>query len=79
MTERRMAADTAALAKIKAEHALAVLERWQHEHPTVGDYRVSDALSGLRMAVGALGLLYQDEHYPGYEEARQKLAEFLRG
>ncbi|ONK10403.1 hypothetical protein [Streptomyces sp. MP131-18] len=77
MNERRMDEGTAALARATAEHARTLLDQWQHEYPNVADYRINDALSGLRLAVKALDHLYRDEQYPEHVAARQALAERL--
>lgn len=72
MDDRRMDEDTAALAREKAKHARVLVQQWQDEHSNVADYRVNDALEGLRKAERALDHLYRDEQYPEWEEARDK-------
>jgi hypothetical protein len=39
------------------------LEDWQADRPRVADYRVTNAVEGLKEAVKALEALERDEHY----------------
>ena len=58
--------------------ALEVVEDWQEDHPNVVDYRISDALRGLRQARTALSHYQMGTQYPEWEAARANFVASLQ-
>lgn len=58
--------------------ALEVVGDWQEQHPNVADYRLNDALRGLRMARRALSHYQMDTQYPEWEAARDRFVASLQ-
>lgn len=72
MAERRMDKDTAKRIKTQIGDAVLGLTAWKTNHPAVADYRVEEALTGLRRANTLLGYLV-DDTAPEGDAARASL------
>ena len=55
----------------QARDALRTAEAWQADNPTVADYRVTDAIAGLRQATEALRQLAVNGHSAAWHAAME--------
>lgn len=72
MAKRRMDEELASTMYADVTAALARLENWQAEHSNVVDYRVNDALAGLRKAQRAVQHLRDDIQYREWYAAMEE-------